>query len=56
VKAGDARVIAHTTIIGSGETASVTFAPSQLAAGGDYGFFCSLPGHAAIMKGTVKLN
>lgn len=55
VKTDDARVIAHTKIIGAGETASVTFAPSKLA-GGDYVFFCSFPGHAAIMKGAIKLN
>jgi len=56
VKADDARVIAHTKIVGAGETASVTFAPSKLAAGSDYVFFCSFPGHAAIMKGAVTLN
>jgi len=56
VKADDARVIAHTKIIGAGETASVTFAPSKLGAGSDYVFFCSFPGHAAIMRGAVKLK
>ncbi|MET0226208.1 MAG: azurin [Dokdonella sp.] len=56
VKTDDARVIAHTKIIGAGETASVTFAPSKLVAGSDYVFFCSFPGHAAIMKGAIKLN
>ncbi|HEY0231402.1 MAG TPA: azurin [Dokdonella sp.] len=55
VKADDARVVAHTKIIGAGESASVTFAPSKLAAGADYVFFCSFPGHAAIMKGAIKL-
>ncbi|HET6632878.1 MAG TPA: azurin [Rhodanobacteraceae bacterium] len=53
VKPGDPRVIAHTKVIGGGQSDSVTFATSKLAAGGDYTFFCSYPGHAAIMKGTL---
>ena len=53
---GDARVIAHTKIIGAGETDSVTFDVSKLAAGEKYGFFCSFPGHISMMKGTVTLK
>ena len=53
---GDARVIAHTKIIGAGETDSVTFDVSKLAAGERYGFFCSFPGHISMMKGTVTLK
>lgn len=56
VKAGDERVIAHTKVVGGGENTSVTFATSKLAAGGDYAFFCSFPGHWAIMKGTLRRN
>ncbi|MFH6599129.1 azurin [Ectopseudomonas khazarica] len=55
VKAGDKRVIAHTGLIGGGESTSVTFDVSKLAAGEDYSFFCSFPGHYALMKGSVKL-
>jgi azurin len=55
VKVGDTRVIAHTKVIGAGETTSVTFDVSKLAADGDYSYFCSFPGHWAIMKGTLKL-
>ncbi|WHZ18074.1 MAG: Azurin [Rhodanobacteraceae bacterium] len=55
VKPGDPRVIAATKIIGGGETASTSFKPSALKPGTDYTFFCSYPGHAAVMKGTVKL-
>jgi len=55
VKAGDARVIAHTKLIGGGEKDSVKFAASKLADGQDYVFFCSFPGHAFMMKGSVKL-
>jgi len=52
--AGDARIIAATKIIGGGETTSVTFPTSKLTKGGDYTFFCSFPGHYAIMKGVLK--
>lgn len=55
VKPGDARVIAHTKVIGGGESASVSFKPSALKPGTDYVFFCSFPGHAAMMHGTVAL-
>ena len=55
VKKDDARVIAHTKVIGGGETNSVTFDVSKLAAGQDYAYFCSFPGHFALMKGVLKL-
>ncbi|WP_082308492.1 MULTISPECIES: azurin [unclassified Achromobacter] len=55
VKKGDARVIAHTKVIGGGESDSVTFDVSKLAAGQDYAYFCSFPGHFAVMKGVLKL-
>ncbi|WP_116521317.1 azurin [Achromobacter insuavis] len=55
VKKDDARVIAHTKVIGGGETDSVTFDVSKLAAGQDYAYFCSFPGHFALMKGVLKL-
>ena len=55
VKEGDERVVAHTKIIGGGESTTVTFPVEKLAADGDYSFFCSFPGHFAIMKGAVKL-
>jgi len=47
----DARVLAHTKIIGGGETTSVKFSTSALKKGGDYSFFCSFPGHWALMHG-----
>ena len=55
VKAGDERVIAYTDLIGGGESTSVTFDVSKLAAGEDYSFFCSFPGHIGLMKGELKL-
>lgn len=56
IKADDARVIAHTTVIGAGEKTSVTFPVSKLAAGGGYSFFCSFPGHWSLMKGSVTIK
>ncbi|HEY8940182.1 MAG TPA: azurin [Cellvibrio sp.] len=55
LKKDDARVIAFTKIIGGGETASVTFPVSKLKAGEAYTFFCSFPGHVAIMQGSLTL-
>ena len=56
VPAGDDRVIAHTAMIGGGETTSVRFDTSELEAGGDYTFFCSFPGHYGIMNGKLVVE
>lgn len=56
LKADDARVIAHTKMIGGGETTDVTFPVSKLTAGEAYMFFCSFPGHASLMKGTLSVK
>ncbi|WXL25476.1 azurin [Ectopseudomonas mendocina] len=53
VKAGDTRVIAHTKVIGGGEKDSVTFDTSKLKEGENYTFYCTFPGHVALMKGTL---
>lgn len=53
LKADDPRVIAHTGMIGGGERTSVTFPVSTVSDGAGYSFFCSYPGHIALMKGTV---
>lgn len=55
VKAKDARVVAYTKIIGGGEAASTKFAVAKLNAIDKFTFYCSFPGHAFMMKGTVKL-
>ena len=55
IKAGDERVIAHTKLIGGGETATVSFDVAKLEAGTPYEFFCSFPGHIGLMKGELKL-
>lgn len=54
LKSGDSRVIAHTRLLGGGESDSVTFDTAKLS-GSDYVFFCSFPGHAAMMQGTLRL-
>ena len=56
LKAGDARVIAHTKVIGGGESTSVTFDVAKLKNGESYAWFCSFPGHSGIMKGTLALT
>jgi azurin len=52
----DPRIIAHTKIIGAGETATATIDVSKLAAGESYAFFCTFPGHISMMKGTVVVK
>jgi azurin len=47
----DKRIIAHTKVVGGGESTSVKFPVSKLTKGGDYTFFCSFPGHYGLMRG-----
>lgn len=56
IKPDDSRVITHTEVIGGGESTSITFSTADLEAGGDYTFFCSFPGHFAIMKGKFIVS
>ncbi len=56
VKPGDDRVIAHSKMIGGGESTSFSFPVSKLPADGRYEFFCSFPGHAALMKGSIAVE
>lgn len=56
VAPGDQRAIAHTRVIGGGETARVTFKASLLRKGGDYKYLCTFPGHNALMHGTFKFR
>ena len=55
VPVGDNRVLAASAVIGGGEETSVTFSTSLLKTGEDYTFFCSFPGHFAVMKGAFKV-
>jgi azurin len=56
VKPDDAAVIAYTKLIGGGEEASTTFKVSALKPGVPYTFFCTCPGHASLMHGTIDLQ
>lgn len=56
VAPGDKRVIAHTRVVGGGETASVTFAATRLKKGGAYRYLCTFPGHNALMHGTFRFG
>lgn len=56
VKADDSRVIAHTKLIGGGETTSVSFPVSKIKDGGPFVFFCSFPGHSSMMHGAISVQ
>lgn len=56
VKPGDARVVAHTKLVGGGQSTSVSFDTSKIKDGGPYEFFCSFPGHASMMKGSISVQ
>ena len=48
-KSEEANIIAHTKLVGGGESDTVSFtAPKK----GTYTFICSFPGHYALMKGS----
>lgn len=49
-------VIAATDIIGGGEETSVTFDVDELEEGAEYTYFCSFPGHSAVMRGTLTVE
>jgi azurin len=50
--ANDPRIIASTPVVGGGESTTITFNTAKLQPGGDYTFFCTYPGHIALMKGA----
>jgi len=52
----DARVLAHTPVIGGGESTRVRFSTRGLQKGGAYTYFCSFPGHFAMMKGRFTFG
>jgi azurin len=56
VKPGDTRVIAHTKVVGGGESATVTFATSALKKGQAYKYLCTFPGHNALMNGDFIIQ
>jgi len=56
VKPNDARVIAHTKVVGGGESTSVTFATAALKKGQTYKYLCTFPGHNALMNGDFIIQ
>jgi len=56
IKEGDERVIAHSDMIGGGQSTSVTFPVSAIQGDGPYEFFCSFPGHWAVMRGSIEVG
>ena len=48
-----AKIIAHTKIIGGGESDTITFAAPEK---GTYTFFCSFPGHYTVMNGKLTVK
>ena len=56
VKAGDTRAIAHSKVIGGGESTSVSFDVAKIKDGGPFKFFCSFPGHFALMQGSLQVQ
>jgi azurin len=55
-KPGDSRIVAHTKLIGGGQSDTATINVAKLKAGEQYAYFCTFPGHAALMKGTLSLG
>ena len=56
VQPGDSRVLAVSAVVGGGETTSVNFSIDDLTVGGDYMFFCSVPGHSYSMRGVFAVQ
>ncbi|MEC4725135.1 azurin [Shewanella sp. D64] len=56
VKQDDKRVIAHTEIVGGGDSTSITFSTEGMSPSEAYKFFCSFPGHWAIMQGDFVIE
>ena len=56
VAADDKRVLAHTKVVGGGQSDTITFPTASLKAGGDYSYLCTFPGHNALMRGKFKFG
>lgn len=55
LKEGDERVVAASKMIGGGEEDTFVVPVAKLEKGADYAFFCTFPGHSAMMSGVVKV-
>lgn len=54
--AKDARVIAEAKLVGGGESSTTTFKMADLKAGTTYKYFCTFPGHSAMMNGVIVIK
>ena len=53
IPAGDAEMLAHTKLLGGGESDLIEF---ELPGPGEYPFLCSFPGHSTLMKGVLVVK
>jgi azurin len=56
VASDDKRVLAHTKVVGGGQSDTISFSTVSLKAGGDYSYLCTFPGHNALMRGKFKFG
>jgi len=56
VDAKDKKVLAHTKLVGGGQSDTVTFPTSILKKGGAYSYECTMPGHNSVMHGVLKFG
>lgn len=52
----DTRVLAHTSVVGGGESTTVKFDTAKLVSGERYGFVCTFAGHSPVMRGVIILK
>ena len=46
-------VVAHTKLLNAGESDTISFVAPKA---GEYPYFCSFPGHSALMKGVLSIK
>jgi azurin len=52
----DDRIVAATSVVGGGESDSVTFSLDALQDGVTYRYVCTFPGHSAVMQGSFTVS
>jgi len=55
VPSGEDRIVAYTKLLAGGESDSISFSLDALAAGTDYIYACTFPGHWSVMRGTFTV-
>ena len=55
IKPKDARVLGHTKLLGPGDSGVIKLNVGSLSEKESYTFFCTFPGHSALMKGVLKV-